>query len=36
MNAIRYDQDLREYIVTLAYTKTKGLDSDKLNDSNFS
>ena len=35
MNAIRYDGDLREYIVTLAYSKNKGLDSDKLDDSNI-
>ena len=35
MNAIRYDKDLREYIVSLAYDKDKGLDSDKLDDSNF-
>lgn len=35
MNAIRYDSDLREHIVTLIYNKDKGLDSDKLDDSNF-
>ena len=35
MNAIRYDKDLREHIVTLAYTSDKGLDSDRLDDSNF-
>lgn len=35
MNAIRYDNDLREYIVTLIYNKDEGLDSDKLDDSNF-
>lgn len=35
MNAIRYDQMLSEHIVTLAYDNEKGLDSDKLDDSNF-
>lgn len=35
MNAIRYDNDLREHIVTLVYNKDEGLDSDKLDDSNF-
>lgn len=35
MDAIRYDKDLREYIVTFAYDKDKGLDSDKLDATNF-
>lgn len=35
MNAIRHDKDLREFIVTLAYSAEKGLDLDKLDDSNF-
>lgn len=35
MNAISYDKELREYVVTLAYDKHKGLDSDKLDLGNF-
>lgn len=35
MRAIRKDEELREFIVTLAYSKDKGLDSDKLDDENF-
>jgi len=35
MSAIRYEKDLREYVVTLAYHKDKGLDSDKLDGSNI-
>jgi CRISPR-associated endonuclease/helicase Cas3 len=35
MNAIRYKEDLREYIVTFAYDKYKGLDTDNLDGSNF-
>ena len=35
MNAIRYEKDLRDFIVTLAYSKEKGLNSDKLDDGNF-
>jgi len=34
-NAIRYNEDLHEHIVTFAYNKNKGLDSDNLDDSNF-
>lgn len=35
MNAIRYDEKLREHIVTLAYDKNEGLNSDKTDDDNF-
>ncbi|MDQ3748798.1 MAG: CRISPR-associated helicase Cas3' [Acidobacteriota bacterium] len=35
MNAIYKTEDLREYVVKLAYSEDKGLDSDKLDDSNF-
>ncbi|MCD9189181.1 MAG: CRISPR-associated helicase Cas3' [Pyrinomonadaceae bacterium] len=35
MGAIQKNEKLREYIVTLAYSKDKGLASDKLDDSNF-
>lgn len=35
MNAIRYDGDLREYIVTFAYDKYKGLDSSNFDGSNI-
>ncbi len=35
MRAIRFEENLHEFIVTLAYSKNKGLDSDRLDDSNF-
>ncbi|HEY0433882.1 MAG TPA: CRISPR-associated helicase Cas3', partial [Chitinophagaceae bacterium] len=35
MNAIKYNEKLREHVVTLFYDKKKGLDSDKLDGENI-